>query len=558
MFGFFIAFHYTAMGRFIRACGRLCLFGEKSLSASNLSTEIKNRRTFAIISHPDAGKTTITEKLLLLGQLIQVAGTVKGKKSDRHATSDWMSMEQERGISVTSSVMQFPYSGRTVNLLDTPGHEDFSEDTYRTLTAVDSALMVVDGAKGVEIRTIKLMEVCRLRKTPILSFVNKMDRDIRDPIDLLDEIEQVLSIKGAPINWPIGMGKEFKGVYNLYTDVIHVFKHGQSNTVSDDIQISGLQNDEAKKLLGIYYGDFVEEIELVRGASHEFNLDEYLAGKLTPVFFGTALSNFGVREMLDGFVEWAPSPLPRETKTREVDAEEEHFSGFIFKIQANMDPKHRDRIAFMRICSGTYRKGMKMKNVRIGKDVRISDAVTFKAGEREAVEEATSGDIIGLHNHGTIQIGDTFTEGEELRFTGIPHFAPEMFRLIRLNDPLKTKALQKGLQQLSEEGSTQVFMPISNSNLIVGAVGQLQYEVVAYRLKDEYRVDAIYEPISVYTARWVDSDDAKKLEEFKRKAADNLSLDSGGHLTYLAPSRVNLQLMEERWPEINFRATREH
>lgn len=528
------------------------------MSDSNFINEINNRRTFAIISHPDAGKTTITEKLLLLGQLIQVAGTVKGKKSDRHATSDWMSMEQERGISVTSSVMQFPYSGRTVNLLDTPGHEDFSEDTYRTLTAVDSALMVVDGAKGVEIRTIKLMEVCRLRKTPILSFVNKMDRDIRDPIDLLDEIEAVLSIKGAPINWPIGMGKEFKGVYNLYTDVIHVFKYGQSNIVSDDIQISGLQSDEAKKLLGIYYADFVEEIELVRGASHEFDLDEYLAGKLTPVFFGTALSNFGVREMLDGFVEWAPSPLARETQTRVVDAKEENFSGFIFKIQANMDPKHRDRIAFMRICSGTYKRGMKMKNVRIGKDVRISDAVTFKAGEREAVEEATSGDIIGLHNHGTIQIGDTFTEGEELRFTGIPHFAPEMFRLIRLNDPLKTKALQKGLQQLSEEGSTQVFMPVRNSNLIVGAVGQLQYEVVAYRLKDEYRVEAIYEPISVFTARWVDSDDAKKMEEFKRKAADHLSVDGGGHLTYLAPSRVNLQLMEERWPEINFRATREH
>ncbi len=530
----------------------------KVLSESRLLNEIQNRRTFAIISHPDAGKTTITEKLLLLGQLIQVAGTVKGKKSDRHATSDWMTMEKERGISVTSSVMQFPYGGRTVNLLDTPGHEDFSEDTYRTLTAVDSALMVVDGAKGVEIRTIKLMEVCRLRKTPILSFVNKMDRDIRDPIDLLDEIEQVLSIQGAPINWPVGMGKEFKGVYNLYTDVIHVFKHGQSNVVSEDIRISGLQSDEAKALLGIYYDDFVDEIELVRGASHEFEIDAYLAGTLTPVFFGTALSNFGVREMLDGFVEWAPSPLPRETHSREVAAEEDNFSGFIFKIQANMDPKHRDRIAFMRICSGTYRKGMKMKNVRIGKDVRISDAVTFRAGEREAVEEATSGDIIGLHNHGTIQIGDTFTEGEDLKFTGIPHFAPEMFRLIRLNDPLKMKALQKGLQQLSEEGSTQVFMPISNSSLIVGAVGQLQYEVVAFRLKDEYRVEAIYEPVSVYTARWVECDDAKKLEEFRKKAADNLSVDGGGHLTYLAPSRVNLQLMEERWPEIEFRATREH
>lgn len=525
---------------------------------SQFTEAVSTRRTFAIISHPDAGKTTITEKLLLLGQLIQVAGTVKGKKSDRHATSDWMSMEKERGISVTSSVMQFPYRGRTVNLLDTPGHEDFSEDTYRTLTAVDSALMVVDGAKGVEARTIKLMDVCRLRDTPILSFVNKMDRDIRDAIDLLDEIEAVLKIKAAPINWPIGMGKEFKGVYNLYTDTVHVFKQGQSNIISDDIQIKGLASDDAKALLGVYFEDFIEEVELVRGASHEFNRDEYLAGQLTPVFFGTALGNFGVREMLDGFVEWAPSPLPRPTATREVDANEENFSGFIFKIQANMDPKHRDRIAFMRICSGSYNKGMKMRHVRLGKDVKIADAVTFKAGEREAVDVAYSGDIIGLHNHGTIQIGDAFTEGEDLKYTGIPHFAPELFRLIRLKDPLKTKALQKGLQQLSEEGSTQVFMPISNANLVVGAVGQLQFEVVSYRLKDEYKVEAMYEPVNVYTARWVDCDDDKMFEDFKRKAADNLAIDGGGHLSYLAPTRVNLQLMEERWPEVNFRATREH
>ena len=532
--------------------------GFLGMSDSNFVNEINKRRTFAIISHPDAGKTTITEKLLLLGQLIQVAGTVKGKKSDRHATSDWMGMEQERGISVTSSVMQFPYKGRTVNLLDTPGHEDFSEDTYRTLTAVDSALMIVDGAKGVEARTIKLMDVCRLRDTPILSFVNKMDRDIRDPIDLLDEIEAVLSIKGAPINWPIGMGKEFKGVYNLYTDVIHVFRQGQSNVMTDDIQIEGLDSDEARELLGVYYDDYVDEVELVRGASHEFDVEQYLAGTLTPVFFGTALSNFGVREMLNGFVDWAPPPLPRATATRVVNPDENEFSGFVFKIQANMDPKHRDRIAFMRICSGTYYKGMKMKHVRIAKDVKIADAVTFMAGEREAVQVASSGDIIGLHNHGTIQIGDTFTAGESLKYTGIPHFAPEMFRLIRLKDPLKMKALQKGLQQLSEEGSTQVFMPLGNSNLVVGAVGQLQYEVVAYRLKDEYKVEAVYEPVSVYTARWVDCDDDKKLQEFRKKASDNLALDGGGHLTYLAPTRVNLQLMEERWPDIQFRATREH
>lgn len=525
---------------------------------SQFETAVDQRRTFAIISHPDAGKTTITEKLLLLGQLIQVAGTVKGKKSGRHATSDWMSMEKERGISVTSSVMQFPYKDCVVNLLDTPGHEDFSEDTYRTLTAVDSALMVIDGAKGVEDRTVKLMNVCRLRDTPILTFVNKLDRDVREGIDLLDEVEDVLSIKCAPINWPVGMGKEFKGVYNLYTDVFHVFKQQGGHMMPEDIQIKGLKSAEAQELLGVYHDDFVEEIELVRGASHEFNLEEYLAGKLTPVFFGTALGNFGVREMLDGFVDWAPSPLNRQTNTREVDTKEESLSGFVFKIQANMDAKHRDRVAFMRICSGTYTKGMKMRHVRLNKDVRISDAVSFKAGERVVVDEAFSGDIIGLHNHGTIQIGDTFTMGEDLKFTGIPHFAPELFRRIRLADPLKAKQLQKGLQQLSEEGSTQVFFPLNNNDIIVGAVGVLQFEVVAYRLKDEYKVDAIYESVNVYTAHWVDAEDSKHMEELKRKNGDNLAIDGGGHLSYLAPTRVNLSLAQERFPDVNFRNTREH
>jgi len=524
---------------------------------TDLLTDIKRRRTFAIISHPDAGKTTITEKLLLFGNAIQLAGSVKGKRGP-HAKSDWMTMEQERGISVTSSVMQFPYKDRIVNLLDTPGHEDFSEDTYRTLTAVDSVLMVIDGAKGVEDRTIKLMEVCRLRDTPILSFINKMDRDIRDPVEVLDEIEEVLKIRAAPINWPIGMGKEFKGVYNLYTDTIHVFQHGMGHTIPDDIQIKGINSPEADKLLGIYAEDVRSEIDLVRGATHEFDLEEYLAGRLTPVFFGTALGNFGVREMLDKFVEWAPPPLARNTNVRQVSADEPKFSGFIFKIQANMDPKHRDRVAFMRICSGAYTQGMKMHHVRLGKDVRISDAVTFLAGDRSAVEEAVSGDIIGLHNHGTIQIGDTFTEGEQLKFTGIPHFAPELFRRIRLRDPLKTKQLQKGLQQLSEEGSTQVFFPQNNNDIIVGAVGVLQFEVVAYRLQDEYKVEAIYENVNVTTARWVDCSDPKKFEEFKRKCADNLAIDGGGHLAYLAPTRVNLSLTQERHPDVIFRSTREH
>ncbi len=523
----------------------------------SIGSEIARRRTFAIISHPDAGKTTITEKLLLLGQAIQVAGSVKGKKGP-HATSDWMSMEQERGISVTSSVMQFPYRDRMVNLLDTPGHEDFSEDTYRTLTAVDSALMVVDGAKGVEARTIKLMDVCRLRTTPIVSFVNKMDRDIRDAIDLLDEIESVLNIRAAPVNWPIGMGKEFKGVYDLYADHIIVYVQGRGQILSEHRIIQGLESAEARELLGVYYEDYLEEIELVRGASHDFDLEEYLSGELTPVFFGTALGNFGVREMLDHFVEWAPAPLARDTEEGSVEPDSEEFSGFVFKIQANMDPRHRDRIAFMRVCSGAYEKGMKMRHVRIGKDIRIADAVTFKAGERTMLDEAVSGDIIGLHNHGTIQIGDTFTAGTSMKYKGIPHFAPELFRLIRLRDPLKTKQLQKGLQQLSEEGSTQVFMPLSSTNLIVGAVGQLQFDVVAYRLKDEYKVDAMYEPVNVYTARWVYCEDARLLEEFRRKGADNLAIDGGGYLTYLAPTRVNLSLTEERWPDVQFRGTREH
>ncbi|MCE2027274.1 peptide chain release factor 3 [Sessilibacter corallicola] len=527
------------------------------MADSKFLDEVSKRRTFAIISHPDAGKTTMTEKLLLFGNAIQLAGSVKGKKGP-HAKSDWMTMEQERGISVTSSVMQFPYKERTVNLLDTPGHEDFSEDTYRTLTAVDSVLMVIDGAKGVEDRTIKLMDVCRLRDTPILSFINKMDRDIRDPIEVMDEIEDVLKIAAAPINWPLGMGKEFKGVYNLYTDTIHVFQSGMGHTINDDIQIKGLDSPEFEDLVGSYADDIRDEIELVRGATNEFDVDEYLAGRLTPVYFGTALGNFGVREMLDGFVEWAPKPQDRETQQRPVEATEEKFSGFVFKIQANMDPKHRDRIAFMRVCSGKYTQGMKMRHVRIGKDIKIADAVTFLAGDRSAVEEACSGDIIGLHNHGTIQIGDTFTQGEDLKYKGIPHFAPELFRRIRLKDPLKTKALQKGLQQLSEEGSTQVFFPINNNDIVVGAVGVLQFEVVAYRLKDEYKVEAIYEPVNVQTARWIEADDPALIADIRKKASDNIAIDGGGHLTYLAPTRVNLSLAQERHPDVVFRSTREH
>ena len=528
-----------------------------TMSINKLQQKIASRRVLAIISHPDAGKTTITEKLLLIGNLIQVAGTVKGKKSNRYVTSDWMAMEKQRGISVTSSVMQFPYKGCVVNLLDTPGHEDFSEDTYRVLTAVDSALMVVDGSKGVEERTIKLMDVCRLRDTPIFTFVNKLDRDIRDPIEIVDEIENVLKIKCAPINWPLGMGKEFKGAYNLYTDTVHIYRQGRGGELPTNDCIHGLDSAEVKEFLGTYADGFKDEIELVKGASHQFDREAYLKGQMTPIYFGTALGNFSVREMLEDFIKWAPAPLGRKTNTRDVDAHEEGFSGFVFKIQANMDPKHRDRIAFMRICSGEYRKGMKMHHCRISKDIKVTDAVTFVAGDRTHTEDAVSGDIIGLYNHGTIQIGDTFTKGEELKFKGIPHFAPELFKRIRLQDPLKLKQLHKGLKQLSEEGSTQVFMPLKNNDLIVGAVGVLQFEVVAFRLKDEYKVDCVYESVNVHFARWVNSDNRTSLEEFRQKAHENLAMDGGGHLTYLSPTRVNLNLMEERWPAIQFKATRE-
>ena len=530
-----------------------------------LSKNIATRRTFAIISHPDAGKTTITEKLLLLGNAIQIAGAVKAKRNERSVTSDWMSLEQERGISITTAVMQFPYKDCIVNLLDTPGHEDFSEDTYRTLSAVDSVLMVIDGSKGVESRTIKLMNVCRMRDIPIVTFINKFDRECRDGIDLLDEIEEVLGIEAAPINWPLGMGKEFAGVYNLQNDTIHHYTGSSKSVLPESIQTTGLHSDESmaklRPILGNYVEDVVEQVELVQGATHEFDKHAFLAGKQTPVYFGTALGNFGIREMLDDFVNCAPAPLSRETDDGYIDAFDELFTGFVFKIQANMDIKHRDRIAFMRICSGRYSKGMKMFQPRSGKDIRISDAVTFMAGDRTHVEEAVSGDIIGLHNHGTIQIGDTFTSGKSLKFKGVPNFAPELFRMIVLRDPLKKKQLRTGIKQLSEEGSVQVFFPIQSNAIIVGAVGVLQFEVVTFRLKDEYKVEASYEPVNIYTARWIEKkpevSNAKAIDEIKTKAANHIAIDGGGFLTYLAPTRVNLQLAEERYPDLTFNSTRE-
>lgn len=524
---------------------------------SEQSKQSKRRRTFAIISHPDAGKTTLTEKLLLFGGAIQLAGTVKGRKAARHATSDWMKMEQERGISVTSSVMQFPYRESIINLLDTPGHEDFSEDTYRTLTAVDSALMVIDVAKGVEERTIKLMEVCRMRDTPIITFINKLDREGRDPIDLLDEVEAVLNIPCAPLTWPIGMGKGFKGVFDLYRNRVHLFSATHGGKIKQGEVIDGLNNPRLDEVLGGKAAELRDEIELVLGASHEFDIDAYRRGEQTPVLFGSAINNFGVQEILDVLVDHAPGPLPHATLDREVDPSEEAFSGFVFKIQANMDPKHRDRIAFMRICSGHFEPGMKMHQVRLGRDIKVPNAITFLAQERGHLEDGWPGDIIGIHNHGTIQIGDTFTLGESLKFTGIPHFAPELFRRAVLKDPLKNKQLIKGLQQLSEEGATQLFRPLRNNDLILGAVGVLQFEVVAQRLKDEYKVECMFEPISVSTARWVECSDDKMLTQFTTKAHDHLAIDGGGDLTYIAPTRVNLELTIERWPDIDFRATRE-
>jgi peptide chain release factor 3 len=528
------------------------------MSNDVIAENIGSRRTFAIISHPDAGKTTLTEKLLLFGGAIQMAGAVKGRKATRHATSDWMRLEQQRGISVTSSVMQFPFSDRVVNLLDTPGHEDFSEDTYRTLTAVDSALMVIDCAKGVEERTIKLMEVTRLRDTPIMTFINKLDRDGRPPIELLDEVESVLKIQCTPVTWPIGMGRDLLGVYHLIEDRIYVYVAVEKGRVGTHDTIEGIASAEAREFLGTRYAAFLEEVELVRGASPRFDLQRYLAAKQTPVFFGSAVNNFGVRELLSAFVENAPGPQPRPTLQRIVKPDETKLSGFVFKIQANMDPGHRDRIAFMRLCSGRYSRGMRMHHVRLDKYIRVADALTFLAADRSQAEEAYAGDIIGLHNHGTINIGDTFTEGEELTFTGVPNFAPEIFRRAVLKDPLRMKALQKGLSQLCEEGATQLFKPLRNNDLILGAIGQLQFEVVAFRLQDEYSVQCVFEPINVAVARWVNLKDDKRLQEFRNKAYDNLAVDHAGELVYLAPTRVNLGLTVERWPEIKFQETREN
>ena len=523
-----------------------------------ISREVARRRTFGIISHPDAGKTTLTEKLLLFSGAIQMAGTVKALKSGRHATSDFLEIEKQRGISVASSVMQFEYRDHVVNLLDTPGHQDFSEDTYRVLTAVDSALMVIDAAKGVEAQTIKLLNVCRMRNTPIITFMNKMDREVRDSLDLLDEVESVLNIQCAPVTWPIGMGKTFRGVYHLIRDEIMLFEAGEERDTKEFEIIRGIDNPRLAEMFPLEIEQLKMEVELVKGASHPFDLQRFLDGKQTPVFFGSAINNFGVREILTALLDWAPAPIERDATARNVAPTELAFSGFVFKIQANMDANHRDRIAFLRVCSGHFERGMKIKHLRINREIRVSNVVTFMASSREQVEEAYAGDIIGLPNHGNMQIGDSFSEGELLQFTGIPYFAPDFFRSVRIRNPIKVKQLHKGLQQLGEEGAVQVFKPLDGGDLILGAVGMLQFDVVASRLQGEYGVDAMFEGTSTTSARWVTCDDKKILSDFEKALSHNLAIDAAGNLAYLAPNNVNLKLTQERWPKVVFHTTREH
>jgi peptide chain release factor 3 len=533
--------------------------GARVVPLELISREVARRRTFGIISHPDAGKTTLTEKLLLFSGAIQLAGTVKARKSGRHATSDWMEIEKQRGISVASSVMQFEYRDHVVNLLDTPGHQDFSEDTYRVLTAVDSALMVIDAAKGVEAQTIKLLNVCRMRNTPIITFMNKLDRETRDPLELLDELESVLGIQCAPVTWPIGMGKSFRGVYHLLRDEIMLFAAGSEKADQAFEIIKGINNPRLLELFPQEMEQLKMEVELVHGASNRFDLDTFLAGQLTPVFFGSAINNFGVREIFNALLDWAQPPRERDATVRAVLPTEPAFTGFVFKIQANMDPAHRDRIAFLRVCSGRFERGMKIRHLRLNRDIKVSSVVTFMASSREQVEEAYAGDIIGLPNHGNMQIGDTFSEGESLQFTGIPYFAPDFFRSVRIRNPLKIKQLHKGLQQLGEEGAVQVFKPVHSGDLVLGAVGVLQFEVVASRLLNEYGVDAVFEGTSISSARWVSCDDKRVLADFEKSSAGNhIAYDAAGNMAYLATSGVNLKLTQERWPQVTFHTTREH
>ena len=522
---------------------------------STLDKEIARRRTFAIISHPDAGKTTMTEKLLLLGGAIQTAGTVKARKASRHATSDWMEMEKERGISVTTSVMKFLYEGYDVNLLDTPGHNDFSEDTYRVLTAVDSALMLIDSAKGVEAQTIKLMNVCRMRNTPIVTFMNKLDREGLDAFELMENVENVLGMDCVPMTWPIGAGSSFKGVYDIAQGQVLLFDAAADEGAGEFIEVN-LDDAELDRVIGAKAAETLrEELELVVGAGAEFDQEAFLAGKQTPVFFGSALRGFGVEEMFRRFASITPPPQPRQTLERDVYPNEEKLSGFVFKIQANMDPKHRDRIAFMRICSGRFQRGQKAYNVRLGRDLKMANPIIFMANAREILEEAYPGDIVGLHDTGLIEIGDTFTVGEKLNFTGIPSFAPEIFRRVRLEDPLGMKKLKKGLSQLAQEGAVQLFNPVNSSDLVVGVVGALQLDVLKHRLLSEYSVNGIFEHVDLATARWYKSDDEDAVGAFERSVSRFVAKDVKGRPVYLVESAWRLNYTAEQHPKISFYET---
>ena len=525
---------------------------------SDLTPQVRRRRTFAIISHPDAGKTTLTEKLLLFSGAIQIAGSVKARKATRHATSDWMEIEKQRGISVASSVMQMEYRDCVINLLDTPGHQDFSEDTYRVLTAVDAALMVIDAANGVEPQTRRLLQVCRARNTPILTFVNKLDREVQEPLALMDEIERELGMGVVPFTWPVGMSKFFGGVMDLRRDQMRVFSPGEDRASGGDEIIEGLANPVLAERFGAVYEQAHNEVELVREAAAAFDEAEFLAGRQTPMFFGSAVNNFGVREVLDALVDLAPSPGPRAAIQRVVAPDEKKLTGVVFKIQANMDPAHRDRIAFVRVASGRFTRGMNLKVVRSGKTLRPNTVVTFMSQKRELLDEAFAGDIIGIPNHGVLQLGDTLTEGEPLQYTGLPFFAPEMFRTVEVADPLKTKQLRAGLTQLGEEGAIQVFRPVAGTVLLLGAVGQLQFEVVAHRLEHEYGVKARFAPARYQMARWVTSDDPTELRRFIEANSHRIAYDSVDAPAFLVAYRTDLAVAEERWKKLRFHALREH
>ena len=525
---------------------------------TEIEKQVKRRRTFAIISHPDAGKTTLTEKLLLFSGAIQIAGSVKARKAARHATSDWMEIEKQRGISVASSVMQMEYRDCVINLLDTPGHQDFSEDTYRVLTAVDAALMVIDAANGVEPQTRRLLQVCRARNTPILTFVNKMDREVQDPMSVMDEIEQELGMTVVPFTWPVGMGKLFHGVYDRREKRMRVFSPGEDKAGGDDEILAGLDNAEAAKRFGAEFTQAQDELELLNGASPEFDRAAFLSGKQTPMFFGSAINNFGVQEVLDALVDLAPAPAERAAIQRIVKPAEKKFSGVVFKIQANMDPAHRDRIAFLRVASGEFTRGMRLKVVRSGKELRPNTVVSFMSQRRELLDTAFAGDIIGIPNHGVLQLGDTLSEGEALQFTGLPFFAPEMFRAVEVADPLRSKQLRAGLTQLGEEGAIQVFRPIAGSVLLLGAVGQLQFEVVAHRLEHEYGVKARIMASNFNLARWVTSEDPQELKKFMDANAHRVALDAVDAPTLLVDHSATLRAVEQQWPKIKFHALREH